>query len=346
MPLALGRLLARLALAAALVVAGGAARAGCEGPGLLDRLSPERRAALAAEVQATPHAEGLLWVARRGAATALVVGTLHLPDPRHRAMLRRLAPALAAADLVLLETTPAEEAGMRDAVAATPAIAVLTEAPFLPDRLDPAAWTAVAAAAEVRGMPPELAARYRPWLLMMALAAPPCLTALPGEQGLDRLILEAAGEAGTPVAALEPWDTLFRALGGADEALQLEMLKLSLLDPGPAAELLVGMREGYFAGRSAEVWELTRVAAEIRPEGLGPPDPAALDRMEAALLSERNAAWVPVIDVAAARGATRLVVAAGAAHLPGEEGLLRLLERDGWTVAPRPDCCAGVWETP
>ena len=202
----------------------------------------------------------------------------------------------------------------------------------------------MAAAAQAHGIAPSVAARFRPWLLMMALSAPPCATPGPGERGLDRMILDAAQAEGVPVAALEPWDTLFRTFEQADPAAELEMLKLSLLDPATAEELLVAMREGYFAGRVAEVWELPRLAARFRPEALGPPDPAAFERLEESLLTRRNLAWVPVIEAAAARS-PRLVVAAGAAHLPGEEGVLRLLERAGWIIEPLgpESCCQRFW---
>jgi uncharacterized protein YbaP (TraB family) len=57
-------------------------------------------------------------------------------------------------------------------------------------------------------------------------------------------------------------------------------------------------------------------------------------------LTRRNQAWLPVIEAARS-----LVVAAGAAHLPGEGGLLRLLKRAGWAVEPLgPEtCCKELW---
>jgi uncharacterized protein YbaP (TraB family) len=202
----------------------------------------------------------------------------------------------------------------------------------------------VAEAARHRGLAPEDAARLRPWLLMMALRSPPCAARLNGP-GLDRLVMEAAGEAGVPLAALEPWDTLFRLFAGEDEERQLDMLRLSILDPAAAEGLLVATRESYFAGRIAEGWELTRLAADFRAKGARLPDPSALDSLRGALLTRRNAAWVPVIEAAAARS-PRLVVAAGAAHLPGEDGVLRLLERQGWTVEPLDPatCCGRFWD--
>jgi hypothetical protein len=156
-----------------------------------------------------------------------------------------------------------------------------------------------------------------------------------------------AEAAGTPMAPLEPWDTVFGLMTAGTMEEQLDALRLSVLDPGPAEEMLVAMLEGYFAGRIAEVWELTRLSAELEPGAAGADGPAAFAMMEQALIRTRNAAWIPVIEAAAERS-PRLLVAAGAAHLPGEDGVLRLLERQGWTIAPLDAgaCCEGFWETP
>lgn len=328
---------------------GSSVSAECAGPSLLDRLDAEKLAGLQAAVAATPFGQGLLWAAERGDARLLIAGTMHLPDPRHDATLAALAPAIRDADLVLLEVTPDEEAAMIAAIAERPEIAVITEGPTLPELLPPEDWDRVAEAARERGIPPFLAAKYRPWLLMMTLSLPPCAMQgmAAGQRGLDHLVMAVAEEAATPMAPLERWDALFGLMTGGTMEEQLEVLKLSLLDPGPAEEMLVAMREGYFAGRIAEVWELSRLSAELLPEGLVAEQEVAFAAMEEQLLTRRNIAWIPVIEEAAA-ASPRLLVAAGAAHLPGEEGLLRLLERRGWSVAPldATACCEGFWDTP
>jgi hypothetical protein len=40
------------------------------------------------------------------------------------------------------------------------------------------------------------------------------------------MVLDAPQADGVSAAALEPWDTLFRAFGQADPAAEIEMLKL------------------------------------------------------------------------------------------------------------------------
>jgi uncharacterized protein YbaP (TraB family) len=89
------------------------------------------------------------------------------------------------------------------------------------------------------------------------------------------------------------------------------------------------------------------MTSELLPEAAATQGAADFEMMEEEILNGRNAAWIPVIEDAA-RANPRLVLAAGAAHLPGEDGLLNLLAERGWTIAPldAATCCEDVWETP
>ena len=55
------------------------------------------------------------------------------------------------------------------------------------------------------------------------------------------------------------------------------------------------------------------------------------------LMDRRNEGWIAPIENAAAEAGVQgkaIVVGFGALHLPGEHGVLRLLERAGWTISP------------
>ena len=56
--------------------------------------------------------------------------------------------------------------------------------------------------------------------------------------------------------------------------------------------------------------------------------------MEKALMSDRNQAWIPVIEAAAAKGP--VFAGFGALHLSGEKGVLNLLAQDGYTITQLP----------
>lgn len=311
------------------------AAAGCTGPTLLDRFSDAQRRELDAAANAMPYGTGLFWQADKGDASLTLIGTMHLYDPRHDRLMDRIGDRVAAADLLLVEMTPDEERKMRRAMVTDPSLVFITDGPTLPERLSDDLWSELADAARARQMPTMLAAKSQPWFLSMSLAVPPCAMddLVAGRRGLDHMVMDAAQEADVPMRSLEEWTTLpdhFRAIPVAD---QIDMLRLTLLEPGLQSEAFVAMLDSYFAGRVAEIREMSRLSTALLDTG---DRSAALEGWrltEELLLDARNRAWLPRITEAAGPAAN-IIVAVGAAHLPGEEGLLRLLEHDGWTIRP------------
>lgn len=71
-------------------------------------------------------------------------------------------------------------------------------------------------------------------------------------------------------------------------------------------------------------------------------DLARADRQRGATLTNRNAAWIPRLEATFAEPGLHFV-AFGAGHLLGEDGIVALLRRRGWTVSPCPsDNCPSV----
>ncbi len=309
----------------------------CAGQSIMDRLNADQRAELNTAVAATPYGQGTLWTATRGDNRLTIVGTMHLYDPRLDALLDRVRSQVTGADLILVEMTKAEEKQMQQALLTRPETMIITTGPTLPDVLDAATWAQLSDAAAARQIPPFMAAKFQPWYLMLVLSMPPCAMqdALAGQRGLDHMIMDLAETAGVPMQAVEPWDTLFSLFEQDSFEDQVAMLRLSILDPGLQQEMFVAMLEGYVAGRIAEVWELSRLSSAFIP-GM---DKTAADALfvqtEQLLLIDRNRAWLPVIETAAGTHPD-IVLAVGAAHLPGQDGVLQGLANAGWTIAPLP----------
>jgi len=329
--------LVAIALAAlALVLAPApAARAACTGVNLIDRLDDAERRALFAAADAVPYPRGNLWRATRGDRTVHLVGTYHLDDPRHAATLARIAPMIDAARTVLVEAGPAEEAALMADLARDPSLMVATEGPTLRESLSDTEWTLLADAMRERGLPPFMVSKFRPWYVSVLLSLPACGMAGMqdgGKGGLDGLVIARAGEKGIPVRALEPHDTVFNLFEHMPHDEQLAMIRSALALEPQGDDYAVTLADAYFAGESRVIWELTRQLALAAPGQ----DPAQVEadfsRMEDTLMTARNKAWLPVIEDAAAQGP--VLAAFGALHLPGETGVLELMEQSGWTLEP------------
>ena len=327
----------RLFFPVLLVVLGSPLHALCSGPDIRTLLSDADRAAVAEAVARTPFAQGILYEAEKDDTHLTIIGTMHLYDPRLASLSKRTAPIVAASDLLLVEAGREEQAALTTAMSTDPTLIFLPDGPTLPERLDEETWQAIAAAVGDRGVPAVLASKMQPWYIGLMLAIPPC--AMPdlaaGREGLDGIVMDQAEAAGVPVQALEPWDTLFTLMRSDPIDVQVDQLRLALSPPDLQAAMFGTMLNNYFAGDIAELWEVSRVATHLLP-GIDRAEADALfAQSEQQLLVDRNAAWMPVI-LDAAGDHDRITIAVGAAHLQGEWGILNLLARDDWDVAPLP----------
>lgn len=311
----------------------------CGGTDLLAQRPEAERQAIEAAVAAAPFSQGLFWQAEREGARVTLVGTYHLADPRHAALVEKLRPELEKAALLLVEADAAAEDSLAEAAVERPELLFLTEGPSLLQQLPKEEWQRLAEAAKRRGIPAFMAAKYRPWLLAVMLGFAEC-GAMPAAEaaraGLDHQLMAAAEQAGLPQASIEPYDTLFQLFDVLPDEAELDILRSALMMEPLQEDLAFTLAEAYFAGRPYLIWELTR-ALSADPAYLLPGQSAADSLADFALfgdllITRRNAAWIPVIEELASRGP--IFVAVGALHLPGEDGVLALLQARGWTITP------------
>jgi uncharacterized protein YbaP (TraB family) len=309
-------------------------RAGCDGRDLIAALPAPERAALAAAAAASPYPNGNLWRATRGDAVVHIVGTYHFPDRRHDVMIDRVRPLLAGAATVLVEAGPEEEKALAAELARRPEFMFLTDGPTLPEMLPEPDWQALAAEMRLRGVPPFLGSKLRPWYVAMLLNLPPC--AMPslkaGGGGLDELIIRAAQDRGVAIRALEPFDTLFRIFEPLSMAQELDLIRVTMLMVDGAEDYTTTLANAYFRGESRIIWEFTLDQARRMPGA----DPAVIAEqfvmVETHLMNARNRNWIPVILHAAQDGP--VLAAFGALHLSGEQGVLALLAAEGFAIEP------------
>ncbi|MEM6388056.1 MAG: TraB/GumN family protein [Pseudomonadota bacterium] len=294
---------------------------------LIAELDTGQRAQLDDLVAAHAYAEGNLYQAVKGDSEVTVVGTLHLPDPRHETLVDAVRPAIQSADVLILEATSEAQAQINSLAAAQPEMFFLTDGPTLIDLLTADEWAQLTEELSAYGIPGFMAAKFQPWFLGMTLAIPPCAmeSVARGEKGLDMLLEEVATDAGTPLAELDDIEGLMDLLSGDPLEKQLEGLRLWLgmkVDNGAEMTTMV---ERYFQGKSREAVEFSRLLLEEKNIPL-----EMFDEMMQSILEDRNEAWEPkIVELVANKDA---VIAVGAAHLSGESGVLRALERAGYTI--------------
>lgn len=304
----------------------------CSGTNLIAAMDADTRAVLEARVDATPYAAGNFWRASRGGSIVHLVGTYHFDDPRHDAIVTRLAPFISDAAAVLVEAGPDEQEKLNAEMVSRPDRIFIADGPTLPDRLEEADWQALLKAMTARGIPGFMAAKMQPWYVSMMLGIPPCaMEAMSaGTRGLDARIMERAEAEQIPIVALEPYDTVFALFDAMPEDVQLEMIRSALAVGDQAEDYSATLTDAYFAENVRLTWELGRHVSYELPGKTHDEVDAELAVMEEALMNRRNRAWISVIETAAANGP--IFVAFGALHMSGEQGVLSLLEQEGFTI--------------
>lgn len=324
-------ILTGLATCLALLCAPALAQTSCAGLDLIATLPAADRTTLEQASAAAPYPAGNHWRAEKAGATIDLVGTFHLYDPRMDGPMDRLRPLIAQADAIYLEATEVEIKALQTAVSSTPDL-LFTTGPTLPEQMTEPEWQSLSTAMNDRGIPAFLASKFRPWYVSVMLSMPPCAMASmqAGGGGLDHLIGDAAKALGKPTLPLEPYDTMFKIFDRISPEDQLDMIRTALPLASQSEDLFATMTNSYFRETHREIWEFGRLQT-LKTPGTDPAKAEAdLALMEEVLINARNRSWMEVLrDKSPGK---RLIVAVGAGHLSGDQGLLNLLRQDGWTL--------------
>ena len=171
-----------------------------------------------------------------------------------------------------------------------------------------------------KGVPEPVFARMKPWAVAVMLGTPE----LHGP-AMDQVIYQRALAAGRRLAALETPAEQMALFDGLPQSLQIRMLEQVLEQRDELPEQFEAMIGAYLAG------DLDRLQAlSLEYEAAGDEQLAAWFRRR--LIQERNHRMLKRVLPMLEQGAT--LVAVGALHLPGNEGLIKLLQGAGYSLTP------------
>ena len=234
-----------------------------------------------------------------------------LPDPVERAWQQSRALVMEV-DMTHISQAQWQEMG---------AITRLVDGKTLKDHLPIDLYRRTLFAAGQNGLNESMLAPLRPWFAAITLTQAALeRTGYRGEFGVDQHFAKRANDGGKPIIGLE---TLLEQLGylasvGDNQTLMLE----STLDELP--DLEKGFAEVMKAWQDGDQATLIN----LLKEEMAPPKLQAW--LEQTLLAERNRNWVkqwPGLP-------NESFIVVGALHLYGEQGLLALLEQQGWRITP------------
>lgn len=271
-----------------------------------------------ADPYADLDAEPALWAIRDEDTTLYLFGTFHILPPSLDWRSEAFDAAFEEAELFVFEAdVHSPEAQQRMA-------ALIPQLGFNPPGVTLSSLVGEEAAAMVREIAPSVGVSaqgleaLRPWLAQLTLAVSQIQRlGFDPDSGVESVMLEAAREKGASFDYLETVEQQLRFFADMPEALQIAAFKIGLEDIERTPDMLDGMVRAWATGDMDALYAfMTEEMREQTPE------------VYEAIIVERNAAWIdPIAALMEQPG--EIMVAVGAAHMPGEYGVVALLEARG-----------------
>ena len=329
-PLAL--LLALILTLALLVPAHAQQEIACHGSNILDELKSSDPAAyqrVLDEGAATENGKGIFWkVEKEGVSPSWLMGTMHVTDPRVLAMpdaARRIWPQ---ARTVIVESDEIlDERKAMASLLAKPELTMLTDGSTITGLLSQADAKRLEDGLKSRGLAMALVARMQPWMIASFVSMPACEMARKarGASFLDKRIAEDATAEGKVLVGLETMEEQLSAMKSLPLQFHVDALIETLALGNRMDDAVETMVQLYLSGDIGMTMPMLKT---LTPAG-GDPD-KGYAAFEQRMIVDRN-------HIMAERAAPRFAegnvfMAVGALHLPGDEGLVALLRKAGYTL--------------
>lgn len=304
----------------------------CIGNNLINELPSQVLEDARSEAAKTPNGQGLFWkVSKEGQQPSWLYGTMHVTDPRIVNLSDGVTKAIDQSDTVVIETLDLlDPLKAQAALLKNPELTMFTDGQKLTSTMSADDKSFVEAELKERGIPASFVARMKPWMVMSLVSIPDCeqQRKASGAQILDFAIVERAKAQGKELKGLETILEQVTAMASLPIDFQVKGLVESLRLGDVLTDVNETMTQLYLQEDIALITPaLKAVAKELGQEEDPDEDFGAF---EAKIILERNYLMAERAEPILNDG--NAFIAIGALHLPGEEGVIELLRKQGFEV--------------
>ena len=272
---------------------------------------------LAAGATRAESENALLWrLETPQGAVSYLFGTIHSEDPRVLELPDPVKRAFGTAQTLVLEM----DLG-RDEAAEMGRAMLLPAGQDLQSLIGADLYQQSVSAMAERGYAEAVVSRLQPWAVVLTLSMPPAETGL----FLDYVLYLQALEQGMTVFGLEQMHEQLGVFTSLSLDEQLSLLRDTLSEHDEFPRIFEKLLQAYL---QRDLQSL----AELGEESMQGSDKGLQQRFMGALLDERNQLMVRRLLPLLEKG--EVFAAVGALHLPGEQGLLAMLRRQGLRITP------------
>ncbi|MBB4568160.1 hypothetical protein GGE67_003882 [Rhizobium leucaenae] len=312
--------------------AGEAVSETCGGKNLMTGLQtadPAKYALVLAEGDKVVNGKSIFWkIEKPGLKPSWLLGTMHVSDARVLSMPKGAAEASAAADTIVVESD--EILDDKKAMATlfiNPSLTMLTDGSTISQHLSPEENAKLEAGLKQRGVPLAAVAHMQPWLISSSFEMTACEVRrkATGLKFLDQKLAGDAAASGRQVKGLETLAEQAKAMSDLPIQLHLKSLIQTLELGDEINDVNETMTDLYLAGNIGAIIPMLKNI--VPDQTLSDDDTAAFEQR---IILDRNKVMAERAAPILAKG--NIFIAVGALHLVGDEGLVELLRKQGFTV--------------
>jgi hypothetical protein len=302
-----------------------AAQVACERPAnsaaALAAMAENEARAIAAAKASRGAGQPAMWTLKDEDTTLHILGTVHLLRPDLEWRTDEIDAAIRSADTVVFEADTTSEQAGRDLMKFFTSQGMFTDGTQLTSLLTPEETEQLKEALTQLNLPVEAIQPMRPWYAALNLS----VMQMTGEgfdpaAGVEMKIEAEAKAHGAMFVYLETVDQQLGEFAALDNCAQIDFLLMSAESLKQGTEVLDLLVSEWADGDAAGLGALMS-----SPEAFGS------EAAYAALLTNRNARWAPLIADMLDEPGTRLI-AVGAGHLVGEDSVIAMLRAEGYEV--------------
>lgn len=263
--------------------------------------------------------KSFLWKAQGEKNTVYILGSIHLLKRDAAALKPVIQEVFAKSKRLVLEIDLAKE-GPEKFQKLLMQKGMSLDGKQLPEQLTPETYNLTAQRATDLGLDIKILAPFKPWVVALTLVVMQLQKlGYDANSGIDHQLALRAKQANKPVSGLETAEFQIEIFSQLSPPEQERFLHRSLLEMGQLEKSVDDMMAAWNSGDVARGERLFLESMRAFPE------------LKNKLLDERNRRWLPQIEQLLKQD-DDILVAVGAAHLVGTEGVIELLKGRGYPL--------------
>jgi uncharacterized protein len=264
-------------------------------------------------------AHHILWEVKGKHNTLYLLGSVHMLKALDSELPAAAMHAYAMSKILVMELD-LNDVGTDSVLESDAELETLPEGQTLAEAAGPQLYAKFLARAQPLGLQPEVLNHFQPWFAALMLQQLELSqSGFDPAAGVDEQFAVLAQSDHKPIIGLETIDEQLGFFAHLSADQQREFLRSTLEDSASAESETDAVVQAWQRGDTAKLEQLLREGSRESPE---------LYRL---LTTERNRRWLPKITQLLT-GDDNCLVIVGALHLIGHDGLVELLQRQGYTA--------------